>query len=140
MKKILFLLVCLSCFFSANAQKDKEKILQILKDQVTCWNEGNLECFMEGYWKSESLMFIGKSGLEHGWQSTLNNYKKSYPDKTTMGKLSFDIQKVEKLSKDSYFVVGKWQLEREIGDVNGYFSLIWKIINGRWVITSDHSS
>ncbi len=121
--------------------KDKAKILQILANQTKYWNEGNLEQFMAGYWKSDSLVFIGKSGLTYGFDKTLANYKKNYPDLVTMGKLDFDIKKVEKISSKAYFVIGKWHLTRkEKGDLNGHYSLIFNKIKGIWVITSDHSS
>ncbi len=121
--------------------KDKAKILQILANQTKYWNEGNLEQFMAGYWKSDSLVFIGKSGLTYGFDKTLANYKKNYPDLVTMGKLDFDIKKVEKISSKTYFVIGKWHLTRkEKGDLDGHYSLIFNKIKGIWVITSDHSS
>ncbi len=65
---------------------------------------------MESYWKSDSLKFIGKSGITYGWISTLNNYKKNYPDTSAMGKLDFSVLEIKRLSKRYYFVVGKWSV------------------------------
>jgi len=107
---------------------------------MMAWNKGDLETFMQPYWKNDSLMFIGKSGITYGWQHTLDNYKKGYPDKTAMGELSFTIIKTEKLSSRNFYVVGKWHLKRTIGDVSGHFTLLFKKIGGRWLIVSDHSS
>ncbi len=96
---------------------------------------------MEGYWKSDSLMFIGSNGITYGWQSTFNNYKKRYPDRATMGALKFDILKMDFHSKNTCWLLGKWHLTRpEKGDVGGYFTLIFKKINGKWLIVSDHTS
>lgn len=95
---------------------------------------------MNGYWNNDSLKFIGKSGIQYGWQQTLENYKKSYPDKSTMGILKFDIVKIESLSKNSAFVIGKWALTRDKGDVSGFFTLLFRIIDGKWLIVCDHSS
>jgi hypothetical protein len=86
------------------------------------------------------LIFVGKNGVTSGWQTTLNNYKHGYPDTTAMGKLSFDILQVKKISSEYYFVVGKWHLQRTIGDVGGHFTLLFKKINGQWLIVADHSS
>ena len=80
------------------------------------------------------------NGVKWGWQETLNNYKKSYPDTVAMGKLSFDIIKIEKLSGKYYYVVGKWMLKRSIGDLSGHYNLLLKKINGAWKIVADHSS
>ena len=141
MKK-LFLLLLLISTISSNAQiKDEQKILNILDAQIKYWNAGDLENFMKGYWKSDSLMFIGKSGVTYGYNNTLENYKKGYPNLDAMGILNFNILKVEKISADAYFVVGKWHLTREkVGDVEGHYTLLFKKIKGEWVIVADHSS
>lgn len=95
---------------------------------------------MQGYWKSDSLKFIGKSGITYGWRATLENYKKSYPDTAAMGKLKFDLLEVKRLSVMYFFVIGKWHLARTDGDLKGYFTLLFKKIKGTWVIVADHSS
>ena len=137
------LLTLLSLFFFSclNAQnKDEQTIRSILTDQTIQWNKGNIEAFMQGYWKSDSLLFVGKTGAKYGYQTTLENYKKNYPDAATMGKLDFDILKVQKLSPGCYFVLGKWALTRTIGNVSGYYTLLFRKINNQWVIVADHSS
>jgi len=120
--------------------KEEKSIRQVLVTQTECWNHGNIEGFMQTYWKSDSLMFIGKTGVHVGWQETLNNYKKAYPDTSAMGKLSFDIIDIKKLSSEYYYLVGKWMLKRSLGDLTGYYDLLLKKIKGRWYIISDHSS
>lgn len=131
-------------FQFANAQHqqlpDREKIIHVLRNQELAWNSGSIEEYMIGYWQNDSLTFIGKSGITKGWQKTLDTYKKSYPDKSTMGNLQFDILSVEMLSKTSAQVVGKWEIKREKGNISGYYTLLLKKINARWVIVLDHSS
>ncbi|MEP6846325.1 MAG: DUF4440 domain-containing protein, partial [Panacibacter sp.] len=61
-------------------------------------------------------------------------------DTTTMGKLDFTILDLKLLSSDYGFVLGKWHLARTIGDIGGYFTLLFRKINGRWVIIADHTS
>ena len=137
----LFLLCFVFCVSVASAQsKNEKKIREILNEQTWAWNRGDIPGFMNGYWQHDSLMFIGKNGIVYGWQQTLNNYKKNYPTSDAMGKLSFNILKVDKLSSKYYSVIGKWMLVRSIGDVSGHFSLLFKKINGQWKIVSDHSS
>jgi ketosteroid isomerase-like protein len=138
-KFILFLL--LSNSFTAFAQtKDETIIRKILDDQTASWNRGDIENFMSGYWQSDSLLFIGKSGITSGWKQTLANYKKGYPDTAAMGKLSFNIIQVKRLSIMYFSVVGKWNLARSIGDLSGHYTLLFKKIKGKWVIVQDHSS
>ncbi|WP_281613468.1 nuclear transport factor 2 family protein [Flammeovirga sp. SubArs3] len=142
MKKLfLLLLIFLSLQgYSQSKDSDLQKIQSILNKQEKAWNRADLEGFMDGYWESEDLLFIGKSGVTNGWQATLDNYKRSYPDAKAMGKLHFTILKTEKLSDNVALVIGKWHLSRESKDLEGHFSLTWKKINGKWVIIADHSS
>ena len=140
MRNIVFVL---SAFLSltANSQsKDEQAIRQLLNDQSAAWNRGDIESFMKGYWESDSLMFIGKSGITYGWNKTLNNYKRGYPDTTAMGKLTFTLINLKNLSSEFYHITGKWHLQRSIGNLEGYFTLLFRKIKDQWVIISDHSS
>jgi ketosteroid isomerase-like protein len=142
MKKfILLLLLPVSVTaFAQTKDKDGITIRKILDDQTTAWNRGDIENFMSGYWENDSLLFVGKSGVTKGWKQTLANYKKGYPDTAAMGKLSFNILQVKRLSVMYFSVVGKWNLTRSIGDLSGHYTLLFKKIKGKWVIIQDHSS
>ncbi|TXJ27021.1 MAG: DUF4440 domain-containing protein [Chitinophagaceae bacterium] len=135
----------LTCFLfvsliGMSQDKDRTTILRILDEQTQAWNRGDLENFMKGYWKNDSLCFIGKSGVTYGWNNTLDNYKRGYPDTAAMGKLHFDILSVKRLSPEYYHVIGKWHLQRSAGDLSGHYTLVFRKIKGEWVIISDHSS
>jgi hypothetical protein len=111
-----------------------------MNEQLTAWNTRDFDRFMTTYWQSDSLKFIGKSGITYGWQKTLDNYKSNYPDTAAMGKLDFQLIEIKRLSVLYYSVVGKWHLSRSIGDLSGYFTLLFKKIKNKWVIVMDHSS
>ena len=138
--KPLLLLLFLAIQTKTEAQKADQSIRKLLNEQTLAWNRGDLEGFMQGYWKTDSLCFIGKSGVTYGWNNTLANYKKGYPDTAAMGKLQFTILHVQLLSKQYAQVIGKWHLTRSIGNVQGHFTLLLRRLNGQWVIVSDHSS
>lgn len=141
MKKFLIYIALTIFATNVSAQSKQEKLIRgILEVQTNAWNNGNIEEFMNGYWKSDSLMFIGKSGVTYGWQNTLNHYKKSYPDTATMGHLTFNILEVKRLSAIYYNVVGKWSLQRSIGNLSGHYTLLWRRVKSGWVIVQDHSS
>jgi ketosteroid isomerase-like protein len=127
--------------YSSIAQsRDEAEVRGLLNRQTKEWNAGNIPAFMNTYWKSDSLMFIGKTGITYGWQKTLDNYKKNYPDTAAMGKLKFDLLEVKRLSTAYFFVVGKWYLTRSIGDIGGVFTLLLRKVANRWLIIADHSS
>lgn len=121
--------------------KDRREILQILKRQTEDWNNGRVDKFMNGYWPSDSLTFIGKVGITYGYQATLANYRKRYPNRDSMGTLKFDILQLDFPAPNLAYVIGRFHLKRPtIGDAEGHFTLLWRKIKNRWVIISDHSS
>jgi ketosteroid isomerase-like protein len=139
MKKLILAFVVFICF-EINAQnKNEAKVNALMIAQEAKWNEGDIPGFMQFYWKSDSLKFIGSKGITYGWQKTLDNYLKRYPDKNAMGILKFTIIENTQLSKNTIFVIGKWALEKE-KPVSGHFTAIWKKIDKKWVMVSDHTS
>ncbi len=141
MKKLL-ILFCLIATLNSVAQteaSEKEAILSVLKTQQDSWNNGNLESFMQGYWKSDSLKFYGSKGITSGWQKTLDNYKKGYPSKEYTGTLNFTIEAVTKIEDNSYYVMGQFHLVRDAGNANGVFLIIFRKIEGEWKIIADLS-
>jgi ketosteroid isomerase-like protein len=141
MKKIYSLLIIIFISAQLYAQStDEQMIKDAMAEQLNAWNAGDIDRFMETYWHSDSLMFIGKTDPTYGWEKTKANYKKGYPDTAAMGKLDFEIINMKRLSVMYYSVVGKWHLKRSIGDVGGAFTLLFKKIKKKWVIIQDHSS
>lgn len=136
---IILIMVLLPCTAIAGS-KQEQAIRNMLAAQVVEWNKGNIEGYMKGYWESDSLLFIGKNGPTYGYTTTFNRYKKSYANAAQMGQLTSTIVSVQKLSARYYFVVGKWHLKREMGDLSGSYTLLVKKARGAWVIIADHSS
>ena len=116
----------------------------VLEVQREAWNRGDLEAFMQGYWKSDDIRFAGGDTFRYGWQATLKSYQKGYPDQAAMGKLDFDLLEVREISPDLVYVFGKWHLTR-VNDApdkapHGLFTLIVERKDGAWVVTRDHTS
>ena len=122
------------------SEKDESNIRKLIQQQVDAWNEGNLEKFMETYWKSDRLSFVGSRGPTYGWQATLDNYKKGYPSKKAMGHLDLKVLDLSQIDVKTVLMIGRFELTREIGDVAGHFTLVIQKIEGEWKIISDHSS
>lgn len=131
---IAFLNLC-----SLSAQ-NTAAISAVMQQQEADWNNGDIAAYMQGYWQSDSLLFIGGKGSVYGWENTLRNYQKTYATKAQMGKLSFENLKIEAIDDSTAFVIGKWQLDRADKQLGGWYSLLWKKIDGKWKIVVDHSS
>ncbi|WP_372745967.1 DUF4440 domain-containing protein [Lutibacter sp.] len=131
--------VSLSCGEQVSQEKDIEEIKIALNKCAEDWSSGNIEAFMDVYWKSDKLQFIGKNGINYGWTNALNNYKKKYPTPYHTGTLTFKVLSTDYLAKNLYSLTGEYYLRRKSSDLNGVFTLIFKKIDGKWVIVSDHT-
>ncbi len=115
-------------------------VLATLNAQVAAWNEGNLDAFMNIYWKSDDLKFISGAKMTKGWSSTLKRYREKYADDSGLGRLSVDKTDVEMVTGDVAIVTGRFTHNKGGVSTGGAFSLVWKRINGQWRIVHDHSA
>ena len=113
---------------------------QVLLTQQQTWNDGNIDRFMDHYWKSDNLTFSSGGQTTRGWDETLKRYRDRYPTPEKMGKLKFDNLEVTPLGNSAALVLGQWHLERETEPLNGNFSLVVRKIDDRWLIVHDHTS
>jgi len=123
-------------------KNDLDIVRNNMSEQENSWNNGDIPGFMKHYWTSDSLSFVGKSGLNRGWKKTLDNYLISYDNKDKMGTLYFNNLSINKIDINTIHVIGSWTLKRndDLGNLSGYYSLIWQKKNNQWVIIADHSS
>ncbi len=142
----LFLLILFSCNMdnpnntNSITQDSNEinAINKILIEQQKCWNKGDIEGFMQGYWNSEELIFTSLSHKPaYGWKNTLERYKNSYPTKESMGLLKFQILELQLNSEKTAALKGKWELIRENDHPYGMFWLDLKKFEENWLIIKD---
>ena len=136
---ILPILSCQQTVKTSKEQTEKE-IAAVLYDQMRCWNEGDIEKYMAGYHRSDSLRFASGGKVSYGWETTLERYKAGYPDKTAMGTLAFSDIDITLISEDAALVFGKWQLQKQYENPWGLFTLIFRRTEDGWRIVHDHTS
>ncbi len=139
----LFFILSLVCITQLSMAQEKQikEVKALLEQQSKDWNNGDIDAFMEGYWKSEKLQFIGARGVTYGWEQTKANYKRGYPTPAAMGNLSFNLMGVDVQSKKVVSVTGQYFVKLENGqEFTGYFLLIVKKIKKKWLIIADHTS
>ena len=117
-----------------------QALTKVLTAQSTAWNQGDIDAFMEHYWKSEQLTFSSGGETTRGWLATITRYKKRYTSQAKMGRLTFDHLEFTPLGEASALVLGQWHLKRTLGDLGGNFSLVMRRIEGKWLIIHDHTS
>jgi hypothetical protein len=137
----LLLFISIGCYSQKKLDELTEgnTIRATLAQQIIDWNSFNIDGFMQGYWKSDSLLFMGTK-ITYGWDSTLVRYKRSYPNKEAMGILRFEILRMQFISSDACLVTGKYFLQRTADNPKGAFTLLFRTKKGKWVIVYDHTS
>lgn len=139
--RLLLLLLILCCnAFADTVKTPEEEIKSVLFAQQNAWNRGDIDGYMEGYWKSDKLRFASEGAYKFGWQATLKGYKKNYPDKSTMGTLTFILYDINLITEDAALVFGSWKLEREKDKPHGLFTLLLRKKEQGWKIVADHTS
>jgi ketosteroid isomerase-like protein len=120
----------------------QQGIKHVLVSQVEAWNHGQLEEFMNGYWRSPDLTFYSGATVTKGWEPTLERYRQRYQSGgKEMGHLDFQDLEIDLLSRRSAVVTGKWQLTMKDGKKpHGLFTLIFKRFPEGWRIVHDHTS
>lgn len=121
----------------------EEAIRKVLDGQVEAWNRGDLEGFMQGYWKSDELTFFSDDNAEQGWQETFDRYRRRYQaGGKEMGTLTFDRLKVDPIGAKSAAVRGRWRLTFKDGKTKkgGLFTLLFREEPQGWCIVHDHTS
>ena len=141
--KYKYLAAALVLLFSGSTfaqSRSEAAIRKVMDDQAAAWNRGDIDGFMAGYWRSDKLTFVSGTDVTHGWQPTLDRYKKSYDTRAKMGVLTFSDLEITMLSKNAAVVLGSWSLAREKDNPHGKFTLNFRKFKEGWRIVMDHTS
>ena len=125
-----------------DAEAERTAIAAVLDAQVVAWNEGDVIAFMDGYIRSDSLRFASGNSVRRGWQTTLERYQTTYPDRDAMGTLTFEDLEIEVLAPRWATVFGRFRLQRggDYEDLTGLFTLLFEKRPEGWRVRYDHTS
>jgi len=153
--------ICCGCLAPSRApaappDRSQERLIRdTLDEQVAAWNRGDIDGFMEGYWKSDALTFSSGGRVTRGWNATRDRYHARYGTREKMGTLSFVDLEISMLEERHALVLGRYRLAFADGraPAAGGFSLVMARVedvvgdekaraDGRdgWVVIHDHTS
>ncbi|MHA7872109.1 MAG: YybH family protein [Hyphococcus sp.] len=110
-----------------------------LRAQAAAWNEGDLDAFMEAYWKSDDLAFVSDGKVTRGWSATMKRYRDRYAKDSGLGRLSLENMNVMVVTDDVAVATGRFALAHGEAGGSGHFSLTLRRMNGVWRIVHDHT-
>jgi beta-aspartyl-peptidase (threonine type) len=121
---------------------DPAPVRAVLNAQVAAWNRGDLDTFLETYWKSPELVFQSNASVARGFEATRERYRKRYQSEgKEMGQLQFEEIEVEMLAPGLALARGGFRLAfREGKGARGRFTLLLRRRPEGWRIVYDHSS
>ncbi|MBX3159475.1 MAG: nuclear transport factor 2 family protein [Deltaproteobacteria bacterium] len=123
------------------APADGAAIRRVLDAQVAAWNRGDLDAYMDGYARTDDLVFTSGGNVRLGWQVAFDHYRKRYAeDRAAMGTLRFEITRVDPVGADAAVVLGTWVLTGSPADGRGVFSLVLARRPEGWRVIHDHTS
>jgi ketosteroid isomerase-like protein len=124
------------------ASRTELDVVKVVLAQEKAWNAGDIDGYAKGYKDSPDTIFIGKQ-VSKGYAQMLEDYKRNYPTRATMGTLSFSELEVHALSDTFAVCLGKYHLERskkDGGAADGLFSLVFQKTDQGWKIVLDHTT
>jgi ketosteroid isomerase-like protein len=121
------------------------EITQMLQASAASWNAGDLDGFLDDYWRSDELTFSGGTGITRGWEDVRERYLRSYwAPGAARDSLRFEDLEVTVLGDDHALALGRYLLFRPEAEGSvtntGYFSLVLRRVEDGWRIVHDHTS
>lgn len=117
-------------------------VVKVVVAQEKAWNEGDIEGYVKGYKNSPDTLFIGRQ-VSKGYAQIMEDYKRNYSSRASMGQLTFSELEVHPLSDTFAACIGKYHLERskkDGGPADGLFSLVLEKTADGWKIVLDHTT
>jgi hypothetical protein len=155
-----FLLACIATIFSAGAQhaktipsgseknqskpapnlifEKKKMLIGILEKQESDWNKGNLNGFISAYWDSDTLRSVTVRGIQYGKDRLQRFLTKNFPDSASMGHLDYNVIHIELIGENDALLTGKWLRKNDKKFRGGYFTVLIRKFNNKWLIVAEH--
>jgi ketosteroid isomerase-like protein len=137
---VLFPLPACAGLGESDVEAARQEILAAMKVSAEAWNAGDIDRYMECYDRSKEVRFAGEESYSLGWQTVLDNYRKGYPDRASMGTLTYSDVDVTVISPDGALVFGRWRLDRREDSPSGLYTLLFRKGPAGWRIVHDHST
>jgi beta-aspartyl-peptidase (threonine type) len=119
-----------------------QAVRAVLNRQVIDWNKGNLDGFLDGYWKSPRVVFQSGGQRFDGWEAMRARYRSRYQGTgRAMGRLEFSGLEIETLGPEAALARGRWRLVMPDGTKPaGLFTVVFRKFPAGWKIVHDHTS
>jgi uncharacterized protein (TIGR02246 family) len=84
----------------AGAGDPEKEIYDQVNRAVEAWNRHDLDGYLDGFWRSDSLILVVEGETVRGWDLLSKALHTGYPNPTEMGNVTLDRVQVQMLSSD----------------------------------------
>jgi len=124
------------------ASQQELDVIKVLLKQEAAWDHGDIDGFMEGYKDSPDTLFINNL-IQRGFSGMKADYHRNYPNRETMGQLTFSELEVHPIDEKVAVCVGKYKIERSKkngGNAESIFSMVFEKTDAGWKISVAHTT
>jgi uncharacterized protein (TIGR02246 family) len=127
---------------SNSTKPDAQRVYEVLRKMLDCWNAHDIEGHLEAYWKSPDLLVVIDSEQINGWQQLHDSYVKRYPDRGAMGFVEPRRIQVRLLRPDLALALTCWTINFPSSDekVVGNTTMNLQKFDDGWKIVAFHLS
>lgn len=119
---------------------DYQQIYSLLINMADRWNAHDIDGYLAPYWKSPDLLVVVEGEQLRGWADVLSTYHRGYPNLDEMGSAITDRIQIQLVSPDVAVALTWWKVIQKRGPVLGTSTVVFRKIDGNWVIVVLHSS
>jgi uncharacterized protein (TIGR02246 family) len=117
-------------------------VVKVVLTQEKAWNAGDIADYVKEFKDSPDTLFVW-SHVSRGFKQILEDYERTYPNRASMGTLTYSELEVHSLSDTFAVCIGKYHVERakkDGGPADGLFSLVLEKTPDGWKIVLDHTT
>lgn len=125
-----------------NSTSETVAIERLLDEQSAAWSRGDLDGFMQAYWRDPRLYYASAGVCVRGWDALLDSYRQRYGQGAELGQAVFSQVEVELLDGDAAKVHGRFEVEADgTRTAAGSYTLVLRRFAGAgWRIVADQVS
>jgi len=117
---------------------DTSAIEAILNAQTDAWNRGDLDGYLDYFWRDPRLYYASRNTVVRGWEALRESYARRYGEGAQLGHVQFSDVEIEILAEDAAKVTGRFEVTQAAYPASGtYLIVLRKFAEAGWKVVSD---
>jgi len=110
----------------------------VLAAQAAAWSRGDLDGYLEYFWRDPRLYYGSVNTVVRGWDALRASYASRYGEGAQLGQLKFSDINIEILSEDAAMVTGRFHVTEAKLPASGSWLIVLRKFPGfGWRVVAD---